>query len=262
MDEKVLRLSLRDLPLGELRYFPSVSSTNDEALAWAAQGAADLSLVVADEQTSGRGRQGRKWFTPPGAALAFSLLLRPTPGEQPFISRIVGLAALSVVAALQSHSVPAQIKWPNDILISSSKAAGILIESVWSGEAIDCVVIGVGLNTGAASVPPAMMLAFPAVSLEDVLGTASLPPRELVLRDILRHFIDLRPLLTGDELVARWEAALAFRGEPVEITGGAEAPIQGVLHGLAPDGSLLLDEGHGNRVTILSGDVHLRPSGA
>ncbi len=261
MDEKTLRLSLRDLPLGELRYFPSVSSTNDEALAWAAQGAEDMSLVVADEQTSGRGRQGRKWFTPPGEALAFSLLLRPTPEEQPFLSRVVGLAALAVVEALQSHSVAAQIKWPNDILVNGRKVAGILVETVWNGEAVDCAVTGVGLNVGAASVPPAEMLHFPAASLEDILGADSLPPRELVLRDILRSLLDLRPLLTKDELVARWDAALAFRGEAVEITEGPST-TRGVLAGLGPDGSLLLEDGHGNRITILSGDVRLRPAGA
>ena len=262
MDEKTLRLSLRDLPLGELRYFPSVSSTNDEALAWAAQGGEDLSLVVADEQTSGRGRMGRKWFTPPGEALAFSLLLRPTPHEQPFLARVVGLAALSVVEALQSHSIPAQIKWPNDILIDGAKVAGILVESVWSGEAVDCVVCGMGLNVGAASVPPAEMLGFPAVSLEQVLEAGSLPPRELLLRDILRSFIDLRPLLVKEDLIARWDAALAFRARQVEITEGPSTPVRGVLAGLAPDGSLLLEDGHGNLVTILSGDVRLRPAGA
>ena len=69
---------LSTLALGEIRYFESIGSTNDEALAWAAQGAPDLSLVIADEQTAGRGRLDRKWFTPKGTALAVSIILRPT----------------------------------------------------------------------------------------------------------------------------------------------------------------------------------------
>jgi BirA family transcriptional regulator, biotin operon repressor / biotin---[acetyl-CoA-carboxylase] ligase len=78
-----------------LRYFDSIGSTNDEALAWAASGAKDLSLVVADEQTQGRGRLDRRWFTPKGQRLALSLILRPTASLRPHLSRTVGLAALS-----------------------------------------------------------------------------------------------------------------------------------------------------------------------
>src|SRR5512143_2060350 len=204
MDEKVLRGVLRDLPLGGLRYFPTASSTNDEALAWAAQGANDLSLVIADEQTAGRGRGGRKWFTPPGSALAFSLLMRQTEQERPHLSRVVGLAALSVASVLRSYSLPIQVKWPNDILVGGRKLAGILIESVWNGEAVDCTVIGIGLNVMRPSVPPEEMLNFPATSLEDVMGEA-IPPRESILRDILAAFITARPRLTSDELIADWE---------------------------------------------------------
>ncbi len=79
MDEQELRAKLSNLRLGGLRYFESIGSTNDEALTWAAAQAPDLCLVTAEEQTAGRGRSGRKWFTPPGSALAFSLALRPTP---------------------------------------------------------------------------------------------------------------------------------------------------------------------------------------
>ena len=262
MDDRSLRLSLRDLSLGELRYFPSLSSTNDEALAWAAQGGEDMSVVVADEQTSGRGRQGRKWFTPPDSALAFTLLMRPTAEEEPFLSRVVGMTALAVVEALQAHSITAQIKWPNDILVGGRKVAGILIESVWSGQAVDCAVIGVGLNIAAASVPPAEMLFFPAASLEHVLGETPIPSREQVLHDILKSFIALRPLLTKDELIAQWEAALAYRGEVVEILNTDDTTQRGTVVGLGPDGSLLLDDEHGNRITVLSGDVRLRPAGA
>src|SRR5512147_2557842 len=130
MDEKTLRASLRDMHLGELRFFPTLSSTNDEALAWAAQGAPDLSVVVADEQTAGRGREGRKWFTPPGAALAFSLLMRPVQQETPYFPRVVGLAALSVLEALRAYGLQTQVKWPNDVLLEGRKVAGILVEAV------------------------------------------------------------------------------------------------------------------------------------
>ena len=262
MDERTLRGSLRDLSLGEIRYFPSLGSTNDEALAWAAQGAPDLSLVIADEQTAGRGRHGRKWFTPPGTALAFSLLMRPTPEEVPHLSRVVGMAALAVLEALQSHSIAGEIKWPNDVLVGGRKIAGILVELVWSGESVDCAVIGVGLNIGRVSVPPREMLNFPGVSLEDILADSLVPPRELVLHDILHAFIALRPLLVTDELIRQWESRLAMRGVRVEVSQSEGDPIRGNLVGLGPDGSLLLENDNGNRVTIRFGDVRLRPAGA
>src|SRR5512138_2076692 len=102
MNQNDLKKVLSKLPLGDVRYFDSIGSTNNEALAWATSGAKDLSLVIADEQTAGRGRLDRKWFTPKGTALAFSLILRPTADEKAHLTRMVGLAALAVADALQT----------------------------------------------------------------------------------------------------------------------------------------------------------------
>src|SRR5215216_678108 len=110
MNQTELRKALSKLSLGDVRYFDSVGSTNTEALAWATSDAKDLSLVIADEQTAGRGRLDRKWFTPKGTALAFSLIMRPTAEEKSYLTRIVGLAALAVVDTLQTRGLIAQIK--------------------------------------------------------------------------------------------------------------------------------------------------------
>src|SRR5512147_2731704 len=134
MNQIELKKALLKLPLGDVRYFDSIGSTNNEALAWAAGGARDMSLVIADEQMAGRGRLDRKWYTPKGTALAFSLILRPTAEEKPFLTRIVGLAALAVADALRTRGLVVLIKWPNDVLLEGRKVAGILVESVWSGE--------------------------------------------------------------------------------------------------------------------------------
>src|SRR5207249_9271992 len=101
MNQNELKKTFSKLPLGDVRYFDSIGSTNNEALAWATRGAKDLSLVIADEQTEGRGRLDRKWFTPRGTALAFSLILRPSPTEKPYLTRIVGLAALAIADTLR-----------------------------------------------------------------------------------------------------------------------------------------------------------------
>src|ERR1043165_8929440 len=153
MNQTNLKKALSKLPLGEVKYFDSIGSTNNEALAWATGGAQDLSIVIADEQTAGRGRLDRKWFTPKGAGLALSLILHPSIQEKPYLTRMVGLAALAVVDALQTRGLITQVKWPNDVLLNGRKVAGILVESVWSGEEVDCVVIGIGMNVLKGFVP-------------------------------------------------------------------------------------------------------------
>lgn len=257
MNQDELKNALSKLPLGNVRYFDSIGSTNNEALDWAAHGANDLSLVIADEQTAGRGRLDRKWFTPKGTALALSLILRPSAAERPHLTRIVGLAALAITDALRTHGLVSQIKWPNDVLLNGRKVAGILVESVWSGEEVDCVVMGIGLNVLKDAVPSADRLLFPATSLEDSLGPAV--QRETILHDILAGIIALRPHLASDSFIASWERSLAFRGEQVQVEQGERSLLTGKLLGLELDGSLKLSDETGKSITVRFGDVRLRP---
>jgi BirA family transcriptional regulator, biotin operon repressor / biotin---[acetyl-CoA-carboxylase] ligase len=257
MNEHSLKKSLSKLNIGDLRYFDSIGSTNDEALAWAGAGARDLSIVIADEQTQGRGRLDRKWFTPKGSGLAFSLILRPSKTLRPHLSRTVGLAALSMAESCLGLGLAPRIKWPNDILLNGKKTAGILIETVWTGEDVDSLVIGMGLNVYKISVPPAELLMFPATSLENELGQEA-PPREEILFSILKAFIHWRERMGTDELIHAWDEMLAFRDEQVQA--GGEPPVTGVLLGLESDGSLRLRDAHDKSVIIRFGDISLRPS--
>ena len=257
MNQNELKQAVSQLPLGDIRYYDSIGSTNNEALAWATSDAKDLSLVIADEQTAGRGRLDRKWFTPKGTALAFSLILRPAVGEKPYLTRIVGLAALAITDTLRTRGLVSHIKWPNDILLNGRKVAGILVESVWSGEEVDCLVIGVGVNVLRDAVPSADLLLFPAASLEESLGPAV--ERENILRDILAGIIALRPHIGSDSFISSWEKALAFRGEGVQVEQGNEPPVTGKLLGLESDGSLRLSDDTGKSITVRFGDVRLRP---
>jgi len=177
--------------------------------------------------------------------------------EKPFLTRTVGLAALAVAESLRKRGLAAQIKWPNDVLIAGRKVCGILTESVWSGEDVDCVVVGIGVNVQKDSVPPSDSLYFPATSLEEELGAA--PERLEILRDILEVFIDLRPQLVTDELIARWASLLAFQGELIQVESGNVPAIVGHLTGLDTDGSLQLRNEHGESITVRFGDVRLRP---
>lgn len=258
MNQSSLKKQLDKLNPGGLRYFDSIGSTNDEALAWAADGAKDFSLVIADEQTQGRGRLDRKWFTPKGSAIAMSLILRPSAPLRPHLSRTVGLAALSVSDACLGLGLSPKIKWPNDILLGGKKAAGILVETVWSGDEADSLIIGMGINVSRASIPPEEWLRFPATSLEDELGKT--PNREEVIFRILEAFLRRRAEIGSDGFIQAWEERLAFRGETAQVGSESEELICGTLDGLEPDGSLRLRAENDKFVSIHIGDVSLRPS--
>lgn len=257
MDEKTFRKALEDLPLGELRYLASTGSSNDLALAWATEGAPDFSVVFADEQTSGRGRKGRKWHTPPGAALALSVILRPEKGEEPKVPLYTGLGALALCGAIEKGGLQGQVKWPNDVLIKRRKVAGILCEAVWTGEAIDSIVIGIGINVLQSAVPPASETLFPATSIEAEGGSTD---RALLLHDLLAAMRVLRPEVGSAEFVSAWDSALAFRGEQVRVWRDQGETLTGTINGLQADGSLELSLPDGTIQSINFGEVQLRPA--
>jgi BirA family biotin operon repressor/biotin-[acetyl-CoA-carboxylase] ligase len=256
MNQQELESVLSNLNLSEIRYFDSVGSTNDEAMNWAKNGAKDLSLVIADEQTMGRGRMDRPWFTPPQTSLAFSLILRPTRSEKPLLSRTVGLAALALADVLQTLNLDPQIKWPNDILLNGRKLAGILIEATWFEEEVQSLVIGMGVNVSKNAVPATDILGFPAISLEEELGYP--PDRNVLLHAILANMIALRPHMGTASFMSSWEKKLAYYGRQVRVEMGGEKSVSGKVVGLESDGSLKLLGDDGKSISVRFGDVRLR----
>jgi BirA family biotin operon repressor/biotin-[acetyl-CoA-carboxylase] ligase len=274
MDIKSLRASLSDLPLGSIRYFDTIGSTNDEAAAWIEAGARDLSLVIADEQTRGRGRLQRRWYTPPGAALALSLVLYPSqPANSDtasvLLSRLTGLGAVGVCSALQaSFQMEAQIKWPNDVLLGGRKVAGVLAEAFWRGDLLEGVVLGIGVNISPQAAPPAAELNFPATSVEAEIGVPV--DRQALLHAILEEIISWRLRLATPAFLQAWELHLAYKGEWVRILNSgpslspaaaaeADAVWEGLLLGLDVSGGLQLQDRSGLTIVLHSGEIHLRP---
>lgn len=256
MNQQELESVLANLNLNAIHFFDSIGSTNDEAMEWAKKGARDLSLVVADEQTMGRGRLDRPWFTPPRTALAFSLIIRPTAAEKPLLSRTVGLAALALSDVLQTLGLDPQIKWPNDILLNGRKLAGILIEATWFEDEVQSMVIGMGINISKASVPATDILGFPAISLENMLGYA--PDRNVILHAVIANIIALRPHMGTDAFLASWEKKLAYYGRQVRVEMGGEKSVSGKVIGLESDGSLKIRDDNGKVIPVRFGDVRLR----
>ena len=248
------------LPIGgfglPLYFLPTVGSTNDVAIGLAEDGAPEGTLVVADAQTRGRGRSGQAWQTPPGTALALSLVLRPRQVRTETAWEISVAGALAVADALETEGAAPSIKWPNDVLLDGRKFCGILAETVWVGGEAESIVLGIGVNVALGAVPQRGSLNFPATSLEAELQSTL--DRVGLLHDILVRLLKWRPQIATPVFIHTWDAKLAFKGEPVQIRGESGNTVTGILEGLNSDGSLRVDTGQGPPVTVHFGEVHLR----
>lgn len=256
MDSDQLRARLESIALPALRWYDQTGSTNLDALQWASEGAPDGALVAADRQAAGRGRMGRSWVTHAGVALAFSLILRPSALELSHTSLFSPLGALGVAQALEGLGLRPQIKWPNDVLLNRSKTCGILAETAWTGQTLDALVLGVGVNVAPSSVPPATELLFPATCVEAGLGRGV--DRFSLMAAILREIFAMRPFLGKEEFFQAWESRLAFRGEAVVVHRPGKETLAGELLGIDANGGLRIRSA-GREINILAGDVHLRP---
>jgi BirA family biotin operon repressor/biotin-[acetyl-CoA-carboxylase] ligase len=237
-----------------------VDSTNLVAEALARAGAPDGTVVIADRQTAGRGRQGRSFFSPAGRGLYLSLLLRPRmPADQ--LHHHVFAAAVAVAeaaAAVLPASANIQIKWPNDVWVAGLKLSGINLPVQLDGERVASAVLGVGVNVNTRPEEFPEELRSLATSLYAAGGReidrAAFAER---LLEGLERWIDR--LRAGDfaGVLDAWRARLALLGARVRIAGpGVPRPREGIARGVDPAGALLLETEAGLE-RILAGDVNL-----
>mgnify|MGYP001218696154 CR=1 FL=1 len=258
MIPKDLLLYLEGLPLPEVRFYAETGSTNQDALDWAAQGAPELALVVADHQTAGRGRFSRQWFTPPGAALAFSIVLRPVQVSTAHIPLYSPLGALSVVQALENaYHLKPQIKWPNDVLLDDRKVCGVLAEALWQGETLQAIVLGIGINVAPSSVPPADQILFPATCVDEAVGRSI--NRWELLAEVLKVLLEWHGKITTSAFFAEWQKRLAFVGQMVRLENPGGDSFEGLLLGVHTNGHLRLQLDDGSERSFAIGDLKLRP---
>jgi BirA family transcriptional regulator, biotin operon repressor / biotin---[acetyl-CoA-carboxylase] ligase len=258
MDQRQVQTRLAHLSFSKIRFYTSVGSTNDLAADWAASGVDDLALVVADEQTRGRGRTGRRWLTPPDSALAFSLVIRPPDDLQlTYPAHLTALGALAVCETLRTHyALPAEIKWPNDVLLDGKKVCGVLVESVWTGDRLEAAILGVGINVTRQSVPADEFLLFPATCVEDHL---KMPVSRLdLLVQILENLLAWRSGVGGIEFWRAWNLHLAYQQQTVRVILPDGQQIVGQVSGLSHAGDLLLRLPGGQTQAIQVGEVNVR----
>lgn len=212
-------------------YFRQLPSALDAVHDLAEQDAPSGTVVLAEEQTAGRGRDGRTWRSPPGGVW-LALLLRPAHGELGVLSIRAGLVVADVVDELL-HRPAAQLKWPNDVVIGARKVAGILCEGRWSGETLQWLALGIGINV-ANPIPPE--LAERAVALIEFAPEVQ---RLHVLDALVPALLRLTPqgARLSESEVAAFAARDWLRGRQLR------KPLYGRASGLRPDGALLVDTG-------------------
>lgn len=262
MNADSLRTVLSGLPVPEIHYYDTIDSTNEVALIWIAAGAPDGALVAADVQTAGRGRIGRRWITRPGAALAFSLILKDNIPDPAVLGLYSPLGALALADVFEQEQVPVSIKWPNDVLVHGRKVAGILVETAWKGDRIFGITVGIGINVSPEAVPAPEELLYPATSVASELGRPV--DREILLARVLERIFFWRARMVEPVFRQTWEARLAFKGQSVEVNPGTPGATAwtGTLLGVTENGDLRLLGADGMEQLITVGDVRLRPVSA
>jgi BirA family biotin operon repressor/biotin-[acetyl-CoA-carboxylase] ligase len=240
--------------LGVVVRLDTVDSTQSVAFALAERGAADRTVVVADQQLAGRGRRGRTWSAPTGTSLLASIIVRPRL-PQALLSTLSLTTAVAAAEALRRVAhVDARLKWPNDVLVSGRKIAGILLESrtggvpaPGGGPAI-VTIIGVGINLGQREFPVDLADSATSVALE----TGRAPGREAVLTALLEEFDAWRARLESEgfgPIREGWRRLSDTLGRRVTVDG-----VTGTATDLDVDGALLVDVG-GSVKRVVAGTV-------
>jgi len=247
---------LRTNRLGKrIHYLTEVDSTNSHARRLADKGAQAGEVIIAESQTHGRGRLGRLWVSPAHVNLYLSVILRPKlpPVDAPQITLMAAVALADALAPF-IPAVP-EIKWPNDILAEGRKLAGILTESACHAEAIDFVILGVGVNINypVESMPDAIRKrATSMISLAGASVSRENVARRLI-QDLDRCYGELEEA-GFQALAARWQTRFGLRGKKVRVEM-TDRIIIGIARGIDRDGALLLEDSRGELQRVVAGDV-------
>ena len=232
--------------------YPRLTSTMEVAKQEARQGAAEGTVIVADEQTAGKGRLKRIWLSPKDN-IALSVILYPDVVYLPFLIMLASLAVVHCIKAVTG--LKSQVKWPNDVLINNKKVCGILIEGGVKGNMVDYAIIGIGVNVNLRLSDFPEILST-ATSLSDELGkeVSRLDVIRQLLVEIERLYLALQ---TGGSVFEEWRDRLVTLGRKVRVKSG-KTTYEGIAESVATDGSLLLRHPDGSLTKIASGDVTLR----
>jgi len=236
-----------------LLYLTSTGSTMDVAQSEAEAGAPDGTVVLAEEQTKGRGRFERVWVSPAGKNLYFTLITRPPLDRLRSLSIVAPLAV--ALAVEESTGLTPRIKWPNDVLVNGRKLSGILVESEIAGESVKYALIGAGINVN-LDVEQSPEIAQIATSVKREIGRET--SREELLAAFLNRFEELYDEAPKSDAVLRqWRSRLETLGRDVRVTFRDQV-YEGLAEDVDRNGNLILAQPDGTRRVIEAGEVSLR----
>ncbi|MDD5312753.1 MAG: biotin--[acetyl-CoA-carboxylase] ligase [Dehalococcoidia bacterium] len=247
--ERYLKQHIKTSLVGrELHYLESVTSTQDVARDLAEKGSPEGTVVIAGTQKAGRGRLGRTWFSPEGS-LALSVILKPSTDEMRFLPAV---SSLSVFHAINRLGVPAQIKWPNDVLIKGKKVCGILIESRPQAGDFHCAIVGIGINVSFD------IRKYPEIA-ELATSISAHSSREVSVNEVIINLIDelerhYQKIADTDSLRSEWLANMDTIGRRIRVNMNGNIE-DGVAETINRAGNLVLRRDDGTDLEIVAGDV-------
>jgi BirA family transcriptional regulator, biotin operon repressor / biotin---[acetyl-CoA-carboxylase] ligase len=253
-----------------MHYFAQCSSTNDKAREGGMHADSEGTVYITDWQTDGRGRMGRSWHGDAGKVILMSVLLKPDVSPS-FIMPISLFAGLAVCRALEeTQGLTCGLKWPNDILVNSAKIGGILIETSTSGESVQYIALGIGINCNNEQFPEDLEGRASSVFLQTGRPVSRRALICAVLRHLERYYFDWisefdeSALLSGESVdfsyLKEYRARCLNLGRPVEIhQHGGILPAEAV--DISPGGHLMVRLPDGSTRAVLSGEVSLRVPG-
>ena len=241
---------------GNLRYYTTAGSTNDIAYRLAEKGENEGVVVIADEQTAGKGRLNRNWASPRFKGIYASVLLRPEV-DVLFASRFTMLASISAARAIREMTgISAQIKWPNDIVIGEKKTAGVLAEIKLKEKIIHFIIIGIGINVNQLDGDFPKDIAAIATSL--LIEGGKSVSREKLTAKVLSSLDEMYPkaLLTDFSPIAdEWKRLSPYHENCSVIIRNGDTSRRGITRGLTENGELIVEVRPGENIIVSYGDL-------
>ncbi len=241
----------------KVKYLETIDSTNNYAKKMAEDGAEHGTLVVADYQAGGKGRRGRTWVTPHGSAIAMSIILRPDlpPNRASMLTLVAGLAVTAGIREVTGLEV--KIKWPNDVVVNGKKATGILTELSTEMEAINYVVIGIGINTNVAEFPAELQETATSLHVE----TGRPVNRAEVICACMKAFEGYyEKFMEHQDMCALkedYQSVLANMDTGVRVLEPGNE-YTGIARGIDDQGELLVEKEDGTLTKVYAGEVSVR----
>ncbi|MBI5233893.1 MAG: biotin--[acetyl-CoA-carboxylase] ligase [Deltaproteobacteria bacterium] len=251
--------SLETVSIGQnLFFYPTLESTNQTALCLAQKGAPEGTAVIADAQSSGKGRLDRRWFSPAGKNLYTSIILRPEIGPvcAPILALMFSVATAETVASYTGGKRPT-VKWPNDIMLDSMKVAGILAQMSSDADRINHIIAGIGVNLNMKASMLFSKIGQPAISIKEASGhTVERACFTRALYTAIEKWYKVYSKEGAGKITRAWKGYFDSEGKRIRVAQ-ADGPIEGICMGIDETAALLIKTASGRELKVVSGDMDL-----